>query len=48
MLFCAGLLESFGRQLIDTTTTRYLIGFSMLTLWSAYFVLGGRKEAADV
>ena len=42
MLFFAGLLEGFGRQLVDDTFSRYAIGFTMLSLWSAYFFFGGR------
>ena len=44
MLFTAGMLEGFGRQLIDDTVTRYMIGFTMLTLWTSYFLLGGRRR----
>ncbi|HHI88783.1 MAG TPA: stage II sporulation protein M [Hellea balneolensis] len=39
MLFCAGLLEGFGRQLITSDLLRYSIGFIMLLLWLAYFYL---------
>ena len=42
MLFVAGLLEGFGRQLITTEAARYAIGLSMLALWSAYFFLPRR------
>lgn len=37
MLVLAALLEGFGRQLIDSTTTRLIIGGTMLALWNAYF-----------
>jgi uncharacterized membrane protein SpoIIM required for sporulation len=37
MLICAGLLEGFGRQLIQSTALRYAIGYGILTLWLAYF-----------
>lgn len=39
MLFCAGLLEGFGRQLIVSTPIRYAIAGGMLALWLAYFYL---------
>jgi uncharacterized membrane protein SpoIIM required for sporulation len=39
MLFCAGLLEGFGRQLITSDSLRYGIGLAMLALWLAYFYL---------
>lgn len=37
MLVCAGLLEGFARQLIQSTELRYAIGYSILALWLAYF-----------
>lgn len=37
MLICAGLLEGFARQLIQSTPMRYAIGYGILTLWLAYF-----------
>lgn len=37
MLICAGLLEGFARQLIQSTPVRYAIGYGILTLWLAYF-----------
>lgn len=39
MLFCAGLLEGFGRQLITNDFLRYGIGFTTFTLWCAYFYM---------
>jgi uncharacterized membrane protein SpoIIM required for sporulation len=39
MLFLAGLLEGFGRQLITTDWVRYTIGFSTLAMWLAYFYI---------
>ncbi|HHL42580.1 MAG TPA: stage II sporulation protein M [Hellea balneolensis] len=39
MLFFAGLLEGFGRQLITNDFIRYGIGLSTLVLWCAYFYL---------
>jgi uncharacterized membrane protein SpoIIM required for sporulation len=39
MLFLAGLLEGFGRQLIEATPIRYAVGGAMLVLWLAYFYL---------
>jgi uncharacterized membrane protein SpoIIM required for sporulation len=37
MLFAAGLLEGFGRQLITSDLLRYGIGATMLTLWCLFF-----------
>lgn len=37
MLAFAGLLEGFGRQLINSTPVRYSVGTIMLALWMAYF-----------
>jgi len=37
MLFVAGLLEGFGRQLITDDAARYAIGGAMLLLWCLYF-----------
>lgn len=37
MLICAGLLEGFARQLIQSTGTRYAIGYGILALWLTYF-----------
>ena len=42
MLFIAGLLESFARQLVTDVGTRTLIGGGMLAFWLVYFTLGGR------
>jgi uncharacterized membrane protein SpoIIM required for sporulation len=39
MLFVAGLLEGFGRQLITDDSARYAIGGAMLLLWCLYFYL---------
>ena len=37
MLICAGLLEGFARQLIQSTGMRYAIGYGVLALWFTYF-----------
>ncbi|MBW8784957.1 MAG: stage II sporulation protein M [Novosphingobium sp.] len=37
MLIVAAMLESFARQLLDTTAARLTVGGSMLVLWLAYF-----------
>jgi len=42
MLFGAGLLEGFGRQLIVEDWARYTIGGTMLAFWCAYFYLPRR------
>lgn len=45
MLICAGLLEGFGRQLIQSTAIRYGIGYGILTLWLAYFFAFRPRQA---
>lgn len=47
MLFCAGLLEGFGRQLIAHTGARYAVAAVTGLIWAAYFY-GPRREAAHV
>lgn len=37
MLIVAGLLEGFGRQLIQATEMRFAIGYGVLALWLTYF-----------
>jgi len=37
MLFFAGLLEGFGRQLVTNDMVRYGIGLGTLTMWLIYF-----------
>ena len=44
MLFFAGLLEGFGRQLITNDWVRYAIGLGSLTMWLAYFYGPRRTE----
>jgi len=39
MMFVAGLLEGFGRQLIQNDWLRYGIGGAMLVFWLTYFFL---------
>ncbi|MBL4852811.1 MAG: stage II sporulation protein M [Robiginitomaculum sp.] len=39
MLFLAGLLEGFGRQLVTNDYARYAIGLTTLGLWLIYFYL---------
>jgi uncharacterized membrane protein SpoIIM required for sporulation len=39
MLAVAGILEGYGRQLIDNTPLRYGIGWTVLAAWCAYFYL---------
>jgi uncharacterized membrane protein SpoIIM required for sporulation len=46
MLFLAGLLEGFGRQLITHDLVRYAIGLSTFSLWCLYFYMP-RKSDAD-
>ena len=44
MMIVAGLLEAFPRQLLDTEG-RLIVGLSLLTFWTAYFTLAGRRKA---
>lgn len=37
MLFVAGLLEGYGRQLVQRDLARYAVGIAMLVLWLSYF-----------
>jgi uncharacterized membrane protein SpoIIM required for sporulation len=37
MLAVAGLLEGYGRQLIQSTFLRYAIGTAALIFWCTYF-----------
>ncbi len=37
MLFVAGILEGYGRQLIQRDLARYAVALAMLTLWLTYF-----------
>jgi uncharacterized membrane protein SpoIIM required for sporulation len=39
MMFVAGVLEGFGRQLIQNDWLRYGIGGAMLAFWLTYFFL---------
>jgi uncharacterized membrane protein SpoIIM required for sporulation len=43
MLAIAGLLEGFGRQLIQSAEIRFAVGGIMLLFWIVYFSFGGRK-----
>ena len=36
MLFCAGLLEGVGRQLIQSTAIRYAVAATCGVIWLAY------------
>jgi len=45
MLFVAGLLEGFGRQLIKDDLVRYIIAGVMLLVWLAYFYWPRRASA---
>lgn len=44
MLFVAGLLEGFARQLVTATAVRYIIAGAMLALWLGYFYLPRRAR----
>mgnify|MGYP000162142815 CR=1 FL=1 len=41
MLFVAGLLEGFGRQIVQDTEMRIMIGWGIGALWLAWFLLPG-------
>ncbi len=43
MLFIAGLLEGFGRQLITSDAIRYAIATATAVIWGAYFYRGDRR-----
>lgn len=47
MLFLAGLLEGFGRQLITNDYVRYAIGLTTLGLWLAYFYMPRNFETLE-
>lgn len=48
MLFVAGLLEGFGRQLISDTGARYAIGIVTGVLWATYFYASRRDGKTHV
>lgn len=48
MLFIAGLLEGFGRQLINSDVGRYGVAIATGAFWLCYFYLGGLRERIDV
>lgn len=48
MLFCAALLEGFGRQLITDTAVRYGIALATTMIWCAYFYLPRAQRAAPL
>jgi uncharacterized membrane protein SpoIIM required for sporulation len=45
MLFVAGLLEGFARQLVQSTDLRYGIGIGMFLFWMVYFTRAGQARA---
>lgn len=45
MLFCAGLLEGFGRQIVQQDWLRFTIAGATAVFWAAYFYLPRRKAA---
>jgi len=47
MLFFAGLLEGFGRQLITSDWTRYGVAVLTALMWGLYFYGPRRREATD-
>lgn len=47
MFLIAGVLEGFGRQLIDDTPLRYVVAAIMLAFWAVYFTRSGRDSPRD-
>ena len=45
MLFFAGLLEAYPRQLVDSDAVRYAIGWGLFVAWCAYFFVPRRSPA---
>ena len=45
MLFCAGLLEGFARQLVKLDLVRWAIALATGLGWAAYFYLSRPREA---
>lgn len=45
MLVIAGLLEGLGRQLVDNTQGRFIVGWSVMAIWLAYFFAFRRLPA---
>lgn len=43
MLFVAGLLEGFARQLVTSDVIRYAIGAATAVIWGTYFYRGDRR-----
>jgi uncharacterized membrane protein SpoIIM required for sporulation len=46
MLFIAGLLEGFARQLVTSDTLRWTIAFATAAAWASYFYRGDRNGIA--
>jgi uncharacterized membrane protein SpoIIM required for sporulation len=47
MLFVAGLLEGFARQLIQADLVRYAVAVASGLIWAAFFYFPRRGEASD-
>ncbi len=47
MLICAGLLEGYGRQLVQDMNWRIAIGWGIGVLWLAWWTLSGRRPRRD-
>jgi len=47
MLIVAALLEGFGRQLVDDTAGRFIIGSFMLVFWTGYLLVWRRGRFGD-
>lgn len=43
MLFFAGMIEGFFRQMVQNVGVRWMVAITTLIFWSAYFVTTGRK-----
>lgn len=46
MLFFAGLIEGFFRQMVQDVGARWALAALTLVFWSVYFTMGGRKARA--
>lgn len=47
MMVAAGILESYGRELIESSTVRFSIGGSLLVFWLTYFFLYAPRQVEE-
>jgi uncharacterized membrane protein SpoIIM required for sporulation len=48
MLFVAGLIEGFFRQLVQDVTVRWALAAVTLVFWTWYFLAVGRRYGLDL